>query len=207
MEPSTTNLTYSYFGDLVETGIPRQITQPAVSTDFTKDSIFNYCDTILFDEWTIPNGYGTTWYVTQESVYGFKAFNSDMTCRNKQYSIGQTNIEDCMPIPCEQGMHFCTTLMDVYHYYFLEPDTKIAIVKSEPGAITVTSTFNKFCTNKLKVFRLLSGEEIVSLLYCELSYKLNSNRDIPGQIRGLCLTTVYQKLVSEFVEVKDNERK
>ena len=58
----------------------------------------------------------------QEIVNGkckaYKAFNSDLTCRDFQYEEDKTyEIEDD-PKLCERGFHACLNLLDVFNYYF-----------------------------------------------------------------------------------------
>ena len=48
---------------------------------------------------------------------GYKAFNTDLTCRDYQFSTTKTHTFDGEPILCEQGFHFCTDLQDVVKYY------------------------------------------------------------------------------------------
>lgn len=51
-------------------------------------------------------------------VAGFKIFNSDLTCRDKQYKEGETFIED-KAILYARGMHYCINPFDVFQYYSL----------------------------------------------------------------------------------------
>lgn len=41
------------------------------------------------------------------SVKGYKVFNPDWTCMNKQYTCPGTFEEDVNPSVCNVGMHFC----------------------------------------------------------------------------------------------------
>ena len=43
---------------------------------------------------------------------GYKAMESDMTCRGYQYEIGKTFKMDCKPRLCSQGFHFCATVAE-----------------------------------------------------------------------------------------------
>ena len=55
---------------------------------------------------------------------GYKAFESDLTCRGCQFTIDETHTFDGTPILCKQGFHFCTTLEDVVKYY-CSPDMRV----------------------------------------------------------------------------------
>ena len=61
---------------------------------------------------------------------GYKAFNSDLTCRDMQYEIGKEYKFDGKPIPCRQGFHFCETIADCYEFYPMNDDTRICEVEA-----------------------------------------------------------------------------
>ncbi len=48
---------------------------------------------------------------------GYKAFKSNLTCRDYQFTIDNTHTFDGKPILCAKGFHFCTDLQDVVKYY------------------------------------------------------------------------------------------
>lgn len=80
-----------------------------------QDAFYGCCklNSIVIDDKT---------FEIQEVVNGkckaYKAFNSDLTCRDFQYEEGKTyEIED-EPKICEQGFHACLNLKDVFNYYF-----------------------------------------------------------------------------------------
>ena len=75
---------------------------------------------------------------------GYKAFNSDLTCRDMQYEIGKEYKFDGEPIPCRQGFHFCETIADCYEFYPMSDDTRICEVEAtgdiaEDGVKRVTN--------------------------------------------------------------------
>ena len=47
---------------------------------------------------------------------GYKGFDKDLKCKDKQYEIGRTEHEDAVKL-CEAGMHFCTNPHDIFGYY------------------------------------------------------------------------------------------
>ncbi|MDY2985899.1 MAG: hypothetical protein SOR75_11320 [Synergistes jonesii] len=47
---------------------------------------------------------------------GYKGFNPDWTCRDKQYAIGETYEEETAKM-CRSGIHFCEYPLDVLGYY------------------------------------------------------------------------------------------
>lgn len=99
------------------------------------------------------------------AMKGYKAFNSDWTCRDFQYKVGETYEMDGYPILCKRGFHFCTNPVDCFKYYKFGTDTKIAEVEVlgeitdefEPG--WANSNDSKRCTNKIKIVRELSLEK------------------------------------------------
>ena len=80
----------------------------------------------------------------QEVMYGFKAYDANLSCRGLQYEIGKTYTTDQAPVRCGvSGFHWCDNPMDTWAYYDITtarwteltaagphskgaPDTKIA---------------------------------------------------------------------------------
>lgn len=50
------------------------------------------------------------------TMKGYKGFDRNLKCRDKQYEIGRTEHEDAVKL-CEAGMHFCTNPHDIFNYY------------------------------------------------------------------------------------------
>ena len=88
---------------------------------------------------------------------GYKAFNSDLTCRGMQYEIGKEYKFDSEPVPYRQGYHFCETISDCYEFYPMEDDTRICEVEAL-GEITQEGV--KFVTNYIKVLDEVTGENL-----------------------------------------------
>ena len=55
--------------------------------------------------------------VEEQIIKGFKGFDSELKCRDKQYEVGKTYKEDVKPKACEVGMHFCESPFEVFSYY------------------------------------------------------------------------------------------
>lgn len=49
-------------------------------------------------------------------IKGYKGFDKNLQCRNKQYEIGKKYHED-NAVLCESGFHFCTNPHDIFNYY------------------------------------------------------------------------------------------
>lgn len=95
-----------------------------------------------------------------EVMKGYKAFNSNLTCRGFQYKIGETyTLEDPDNLEiCKSGFHFCPTISDCYKYYSPKDTTRICEVEAL-GEIQKSSTGNKMATNKIKIIREITGPE------------------------------------------------
>lgn len=91
---------------------------------------------------------------------GYKVFYPDWTCRGFQYSVGETYEEDVTPHCCKRGFHFCTELKDCFNYYCFDPLNKVAEVEAL-GEIDTEGEGRKHCTNKIKIIRELSWEEVL----------------------------------------------
>lgn len=89
---------------------------------------------------------------------GYKAFHSDWTCREKKYRPGATYKEEGYPVLCEQGMHFCPNLLDVFNYYEYS-DTKTIVAEVEVLGDVVEGP-DKCCTNKLRIIRKVPWKKI-----------------------------------------------
>ena len=53
---------------------------------------------------------------TPITMKGYKGFNSDWTCRDKQYEVGKTYEEDTASL-CNAGLHFVGNPADIFNYY------------------------------------------------------------------------------------------
>ena len=94
---------------------------------------------------------------------GYKVFKPDWTCRGFQYSVGKTFEEDVTPSCCNRGFHFCTELKDCFNYYSFNPNNKVAEVEAL-GEIDTEIDRSKHCTNKIKIIREISWEEVLRML-------------------------------------------
>ena len=94
---------------------------------------------------------------------GYKVFEPDWTCRGFQYAVGKTFEEDVIPLYCNRGFHFCTELKDCFNYYLFDPNNKVAEVEAL-GEIDTETNRSKHCTNKIKIIREISWEEVLKLV-------------------------------------------
>lgn len=94
-------------------------------------------------------------------VKGYKVFMGDWTCRDKQYSCPGEFEEDVELELCHRGMHFCKRLKDCFKFYTYRDSLHVAEVEAFGDVITDEDDFtSKCCTNKLRIIRELSKDEI-----------------------------------------------
>lgn len=87
-------------------------------------------------------------------IRGFKVFNPDWTCRNKQYTCPGAFEEDVTPSVCDRGMHFCKKAADCFNYYSFNPENKVAEVIAY--ADRTVEDGDKCATNYLEIVREIS---------------------------------------------------
>lgn len=92
---------------------------------------------------------------------GYKVFNPDWTCLDFQYKVGNSYEMDELPICCDTGFHFCISLAECFNYYTFDSKNKVAEIEAY-GEID-TNDDRKYCTNKIKIVRELSWEEVLKL--------------------------------------------
>ena len=95
------------------------------------------------------------------SVKGYKVFNSDWTCRGKQYSCPGIFEEFVSPSVCNVGMHFCKNAADCFHYYDFDPNNHVTEVIAHG---TVAEDEYKCATNKLEIVREIPWAEVLEIV-------------------------------------------
>ena len=93
---------------------------------------------------------------------GYKVFNPNWTCRIMQYEVGKTYEMDESPVLCERGFHFCTRAARCFDYYNFDPQNHVAEVEAM-GCVVGDET-DKMCTNKIRIVRELTWEEVLRLV-------------------------------------------
>lgn len=116
---------------------------------------------------------------------GYKAFNSDLSCRDFQYEIGKTYTLEEEPIICKHGFHFCDNIIDCFNYYPFDGKTRIAEVESLG---IVIKHYKKNVTSKIRIIREIPPNEQFELLefdkeLCQIFFKINAIiRKLPAQL-------------------------
>ena len=104
-----------------------------------------------------------------EPIKGFKVFNPDWTCRDKQYTCPGKFEEDVIPSVCNRGMHFCKRAVDCFSYHTFNSNNHVAEVIAYGD---VAEQGNKCCTNKLEIVRELTWYEVLNIV--------NTGKDCTG---------------------------
>ena len=94
-------------------------------------------------------------------VKGYKVFNPDWTCRDKQYTCPGKFEEDGDLNVCGHGMHFCKKAADCFAYYNFDPANKVAEVIAYGK---VLEDENKCCTDKIEIVREIPWEEVLEIV-------------------------------------------
>lgn len=118
---------------------------------------------------------------------GYKAFNSDLTCRGFQYEIGGTyTLEkpDKLKI-CENGFHFCPTIGACYNYYPPKETTRICEVEAL-GEIQKSDEGDKMVTDKIKIVGEITGPEKRGNLAEQDGYCNTGNGNTGNNNTGYC---------------------
>ena len=91
---------------------------------------------------------------------GYKVTNSDYTCRNVKFEVGQTYTVTGAPIMCQNGYHFCEKVADCFNYYSFDPNNKVLEVEATGELVKGE---DKHVTNSLLVIRELTWAEMLVL--------------------------------------------
>ena len=94
-------------------------------------------------------------------VKGYKVFNPDWTCRDKQYSCPGNFEEDVTLSVCNSGMHFCKKAADCFNYYKFDPNNHVAEVIA---CGSVVEDGDKCATDKLEIIREIPWAELLEIV-------------------------------------------
>ena len=97
-----------------------------------------------------------------DTITGYKVFNNDFTCRNYKFKgVGATHIFEGVPVLCESGFHFCTTLEDCFKYYTIDPNMIVCEVQAT-NYTDAEPDCSKHACQSLTIVRRLTLEEVKS---------------------------------------------
>lgn len=93
---------------------------------------------------------------------GYKGTDRNMRCRGMQYEVGKTYHVDGVIELCQNGMHFCKNLPDVFNFYERDNGSRYFEVVAS-GAIQIGA--NKCAASDLTIVRELSKVEVNRCMY------------------------------------------
>ncbi len=87
--------------------------------------------------------------------------NNELICIDKIYKVGKTSSVSGELQICKNGIHFCWNLNDVHDYYNIKE--KVVCEIEVLGDVINANDMKKSCTDKIKVLRILTKEEIFKM--------------------------------------------
>ena len=102
---------------------------------------------------------------------GYKAFESNLTCLDYQFSTTQTHTFVSKPILCRQGFHFCTDLQDVVKYYH-NPTMRVFEIEASGIITNAKEDCSKRACSEITLVKEISLDEVrLSITKPEPAYK------------------------------------
>ena len=99
----------------------------------------------------------------KNAIKAYKAFNSDLTCKDFQYEVGKEYHHKGKLELCESGFHACPKLTDCFYFYpFNKTKTRVAEVLVW-GKVEYEDRGNKLCASNIKVVRELAWSDVLFL--------------------------------------------
>jgi hypothetical protein len=129
----------------------------------------------------VLNGYKAMEVKTHYGISGLKRSQPVYHCRNKVYEVGKTAKQSGEVRLCDNGIHFCLKVEQVFDYYKFDLDTiqrgelVVAEVETTEDAISemevavspygaISDSVQKVATNKLTIKRILPYAELMEFL-------------------------------------------
>lgn len=100
----------------------------------------------------------------------YKAFiltpDGKLKCRDKIYTVGKRSFAKGPLAICENGLHYCANLFDIFNYYYGEygKDFVIAECKVSKENTGKEDNDSKRCARSIIPERILSREEVINIL-------------------------------------------
>ena len=100
----------------------------------------------------------------QANYKAFRIVHEKFRCLRKTYSEGKRHyVRGALKI-CENGIHYCTNLFEIFNYYSGVIDKDIAIYEIDVGDKVLTSDSSKCCTNSCVLKKRLYHDDIIKIL-------------------------------------------
>ena len=101
----------------------------------------------------------------EKTIKGYKGFDKDLKCRNKQYEVGKEYEMDGEISVCNRGFHACENPLDVLDHYFVNDDGSIArfCEVEQSGNIDIEDGGRKQASSKIRIKAELKFADFVKL--------------------------------------------
>jgi len=99
----------------------------------------------------------------------YKAFglspDGSLVCRNKTYRVGRRSFVKGILTLCENGLHYCTNLFEIFDYYYGEYGKDFVIAECEVSNEQKGGMgSSKRCARWIIPQRILTREEVIKIL-------------------------------------------
>ena len=96
----------------------------------------------------------------KQKIKGYKVTDKDMKCRGFQYELNKLyTIKEKISI-CNVGFHYCEKINDCWNYYSFDSSNRVFEIEDTGDTITERK---KNCTNKIKLIKELTWEEVLEI--------------------------------------------
>lgn len=102
--------------------------------------------------------------------FAYKGFDKDLTCRKYKFTVGDIHTHEGTLQLCNGGFHYCYKLSDVFCHY-PRRISSFAVVEILGKELKGS---DKACTDKIRIVRQLSEEEIDKILLLEEEEKVDN---------------------------------
>lgn len=101
----------------------------------------------------------------ENNYKAFSIVNGKLRCRNKTYAVGKKSMCRGRLIPCENGIHYCTNIFDIFNYYYGKYGRDFVIGICDVSDENIGGRDDsKRCARWVIPNRILTREEVISIM-------------------------------------------
>ena len=143
----------------------------------------------------------------EKTIKGYKGFDKDLKCRNKQYEVGKEYEMDGEISVCNRGFHACENPLDVLDHYFVNDDGSIArfCEVEQSGNIDIEDGGRKQASSKIRIKAELKFADFVKLAVEYVKEKCGkggNSQAASGDYAKLAASGDYAKLAASGYSAK-----